>query len=175
MKVAVGSTNPVKIEAVKLAFNKVWPKKTWEVVGLEIPSGVSNQPKSDLESIKGATNRAKGAIQKAKADFGVGLEGGLSEINGIWFDTAWIMIINKKGHEGISSTINMETPQSFIEKVNRGMEIGEIDDEVFKLKNSKQGLGHFGLMTNGLLDRKDAYTDGVISALARFIHPDLYQ
>ncbi len=153
----------------------VGPNKKWEVIGLEIPSGASAQPKSDAESIKGATNRAVGAIKKTGADFGVGLEGGISKIQNIWFDTAWIVAINKKGVKGIGSTINMQTPSSFIKKVEKGMEIGEIDDMVFKRKNSKHEEGHFGLMTKSALTRELAYVDGVISALVRFINPQLFE
>lgn len=175
MKVAVGSTNPVKIEATKQAFEKVWPNKKWEVVGVEVPSGVSGQPKSDSESIKGATNRAIGAIKKTKADFGIGLEGGISEINNVWFDTAWIVVIDKAATTGIGSTINMQTPPSFIEKVKQGMEIGESDDLIFKVVNSKHGDGHFGLMSKNAVTRKEAYREGVISALVRFIRPELFE
>lgn len=50
MKVAVGSENPVKIQAVAEAFEKVWPKKKFEVIGTKVPSGVSDQPMSDEES-----------------------------------------------------------------------------------------------------------------------------
>lgn len=175
MKVAVGSTNPVKIEATKKAFKKVWPDKKWEVIGLEISSSVSDQPMSDKESIKGARNRAKGTIRKSAADFGVGLEGGLQQISDKWFDTGWIVIIDKNGVEGIGSTIRMHTPQKMIQMVKKGMEIGEADDILFKTKNSKQKKGHFGLMTNNAIDRVNAYKDGVISALARFIHPNIFQ
>lgn len=174
MKIAVGSTNPVKIKATRQAFLKVWPKKKWEVVGIEVESGVSSQPKSDLESIRGATNRARGALKQAKSDYGVGIEGGISKINGIWFDTAWIVVLDKKGRKGIGSTINMPTPPSFIKKVEKGMEVGHIDDEVFKKQNSKHQEGHFGLMTKNALTRKSAYIEGVISALVPFIHPGLF-
>ncbi|KKS04790.1 MAG: putative non-canonical purine NTP phosphatase [Candidatus Curtissbacteria bacterium GW2011_GWA2_41_24] len=85
MKIAVGSTNPVKIEAAKRAFGKVWPKKKLEIVGIEVPSGVSQQPMTDKEAVKGARNRAKVAIKSARADFGVGLEGGLQKF---WYG-AW--------------------------------------------------------------------------------------
>lgn len=126
MKVAVGSTNPVKIEAVKDAFKKVWSEKKWEVVGFAIPSGVSSQPKSDLESIKGATNRARGAFKKTKADYAVGLEGGLSKINNLWFDTAWIVILNKKEEQGIDikEYIKNIIPQLRLASSRLGKEMG---------------------------------------------------
>lgn len=174
MKIAVGSTNPAKIEAVKEAFQKVWPKKKWEVIGVDVKSVVSNQPMSDTESIKGAISRAKQALKKSKADFAVGIEAGIHQIGKYWFDCGWMVVIDKEGNEGIGSSIRMHTPPRMIKMVREGKEIGEINDIIFKVKNSKHGIGHFGLMTNGAVNRTSAYTDGIISALARFINPDLY-
>ena len=54
------------------------------------------------------------------------------------------------------------------------MELGHVDDVVFKVKNSKQGDGHFGLMSKNAVNRAEAYTEGVISALVRFIRPELF-
>lgn len=175
MKVAVGSTNPVKINATKQAFAKVWPNKKWEVVGIEVLSGVSNQPMSDIESIKGATNRAKGAIKAAKADFGVGLEGGIHKTNGKWFDTGWAVVVDKNGMEGIGTSIRMQSPPAMMKYVKKGMELGDVDDLLFGKKNTKHKQGHFGLMSKGVLLREEAYQHGVISALVRFLHPKLFE
>lgn len=174
MKVAIGSKNPVKIEATKRAFAKVWPTKKWQVVGIDIPSGVSSQPMSDAESIKGATNRAKGAIKAGKADFGVGIEGGLHQVGSNWFDTAWIVVISKNGKKGIGSTYRMLTPSRFMNLIDKGMEIGEATDTIFKTKNSKHKAGHFGLMTKDIITRSDAYKNGIICTLSRFIRPGIF-
>lgn len=174
MKIAVGSKNPIKIKAVEQAFKKVWPRKKWQVLGLDISSGVSSQPMSDAESIKGATNRAKGALEKSKADFGVGIEGGLHSIGTEWFDTAWIVVISKNGDKGIGSTYRLQTPKLIMKMIKKGLEIGEANDKIFNLKNSKQKAGHFGLMTNGIITRSDAYTYGIICALSRFIVPAVF-
>ena len=175
MKVAVGSTNPVKINATKQAFEKIWPNKKWAVIGLEVSSGVSNQPMSDLESIKGATNRAKAALKKVGADFGVGLEGGIQKTKGLWFDTGWVVVIDKNGILGIGTSIRMQSPPVMMKYVHKGMELGHIDDLIFGKKNTKHKQGHFGLMTRGVLVREEAYQHGVISALARFLHPKLFK
>ena len=79
MKVVVGSTNPVKINAAKQAFEKLWPDDFWEVVGHSAPSEVSDQPISDNESIIGARNRARYIMREYQPDYAVGLEGGLRE------------------------------------------------------------------------------------------------
>jgi len=174
MKVTVGSKNPVKISAVKQAFLTVFPDETWEVVGIDVKSGVSDQPMSDKESIKGATNRANRALRQAKSDFGVGLEGGLQKIGKYWFDCGWIVIVKKNGEIGIGSTIKMITPERLMKLIHEGTELGAANDIVFGKKNSKHAEGHFGLMTNNALTRTRGYTDGVIAALSRFLHPHLF-
>lgn len=174
MIVAIGSTNPVKIQAVKSAFKKVFTSKKFKFVPIEVNSGVSKQPTSDLESIRGARNRAEIAIKKAKADFGVGLEGGLQKIGKNWFDCGWIVVINKNGIEGIGCSIKMQTPDKMMKLIIKDQELGDVDDMFFKTKNSKQKQGHFGLMTKNKIVRAKAYEHAVISALVRFINPKIF-
>lgn len=174
MKIAVGSQNPVKINAVKSAFKLVWPKKKIEVFGVDVKSGVSNQPMSDAESIKGATLRAKRSIKVINTEFGVGLEGGLNKIGGKWFDCGWAVVIDKKGVTGIGSSARIQTPEKIMKLVRAGRELGTANDIVFGAKNSKQKEGHFGLMTKGIVTRTDAYKDSIVFALSRFIRPELF-
>lgn len=174
MHIKVGSTNPVKIEAVKIAFEKVWPGKTWKVTGVNVPSGVSMQPMSDAESIVGARNRANAVLQQDDADYGVGIEGGIEKIGEHWFDCGWIVIVDKQGLEGIGSSLRLMVPPSMIKSIQAGKELGEVIDEVFDRKNAKQAEGHFGLMTKGVVTRTSGYVDGIVAALARFIHPKLF-
>lgn len=174
MKVAVGSTNPVKINAVRTAFEKVWPRGKFKFVAFEVNSGVSKQPMSDLECIRGARNRAKITMKNSRADFAVGLEGGLQKIEKNWYDCGWIVVLDKSGEEGIGSSIKMHTPSKVLKHIKRGLELGEVDDLLFGTKNSKQKQGHFGLMTKNKIDRSKAYRDAVISALARFINPQIF-
>lgn len=172
--IAVGSTNPTKIGAVKIAFEKVFPNEKWDITGVAVSSGVSNQPMHDSESIQGATTRAKKALKELKADFGVGLEGGLHKIDDKWFETGWAVVINKDGKLGVGSSIRMETPKSFIDLIEQGHELGTATDIIFKRKNSKQQEGFFGIMTHGHIDRANGYADGIVAALARFLHKDLF-
>lgn len=174
MKVAVGSKNPVKIEATKQAFEKVFPEENWIVEGIEVASDVSSQPMSDSESIRGARNRAKKALKELHADYGVGLEGGVHEIDGHWFDSGWMVVVNKKGEEGIGSTIKMLVSDKIMKHIHAGKELGVANDIVFKTKNSKHGDGHFGLMTKNAITRTSGYRDGVIAALSRFVHQDIF-
>lgn len=175
MKVVIGSKNPVKITAVQEAFKKVWPDESFVFEGVEVQSGVSDQPMSDLESIAGATNRAERAMETAGADYGVGLEGGIQKIGDKWFDCGWIVILSKEGKKGIGSSLRMETPPQMMELINQGMELGYVVDRLFNATNTKQGAGHFGLMTNNAIDRKSGYRDAIIAALAAFINPQIFE
>lgn len=175
LKIGVGSHNPVKLKAVEMAFKKVWPNKEWIVMDSDVESGVADQPMSDEESIKGAKNRAKQAIEKTGADYGVGLEGGLQKIGDNYFDGGWIVVRDKQGDEGIGSTLRMPVSEKMIDMINQGMELGTVDDIIFNKSNCKQAEGHFGLMTNNAVTRTKGYVDGVISALSRFIHPEIFE
>lgn len=175
MRIAVGSKNPVKIDAVQLAFKAIWPGELFTVEGVGVTSGVSPQPMSDTESISGARNRAYQARDALGADFGVGLEGGLQEIGSRYFDCGWVIVVDSSGHEGLGSTIRILTPPCMLTLIRNGMELGEANDKIFGRENSKQAEGHFGLMTNNAITRTTGYRDGVISALSQFIHRDLFE
>lgn len=174
MNVAVGSKNPVKIEAVRQAFQTVWPKVNWNVTGIDVASGVSHQPMSSDEAIRGAKNRAHNALAHADADYGVGMEGCFQRIGNHGFSTGWMVVVDRQGNTGVSSSFHTLTPPQMVEMLESGMELGAVDDKVFGRTNSKQGEGFIGLMTNGAITRTTAYRDGVIAALSRFLHSELF-
>lgn len=98
MKVAVGSTNPAKVEAVREVFLGIYGDV--EVVPIEVDSGVPDQPVGLEETVKGAINRAKQAIEKTDADFGVGIEAGLyrvpETITG-YMDVQFCAVVDREG------------------------------------------------------------------------------
>jgi len=175
MIIAIGSENPVKIEAVKEAFQRVFPKKNLVFKFAKVPSGVSDQPMSDLEGIKGAKNRAKKALKMFKADFGIGLEGCIQKINKNWFDGPWCVIIDKNGREGIAAGAKIHVAPKLLKLIKKGYELGTANDILTGKRNTKQKEGHFGIMTKGILGREKVYKDAVIAALGRWIRKDFYE
>lgn len=174
MKVAVGSKNPTKVNAAKQAFTALWPDEKWDIQGIEINSGISDQPMSDEESIKGAYNRARRALKELNADYGVGLEGGLHKTGEHWLDSGWVVVVDKEGKEGLGSTVKMVVPPKIMELINNGKDLAEACDLVFNQSNTGQGDGHFGLMTKNQITRTSGLKDGVIAALSYFVHPNLH-
>ncbi|MGH3428702.1 MAG: DUF84 family protein [Pseudonocardiaceae bacterium] len=172
MLLAVGSRNPVKVEASRLGFATFWPDLDWAVTACASPSGVRDQPMSDDEARDGATSRAHHALRAAAADFGVGLEGGLHRHGTHWFNSGWAVVVSKSGLVGVATTIRMAVPARLMEHVERGCELGVACDLVFGAKNSKQDAGHYGLMTAGLIDRTSAFRDAVVAAIADLAHAE---
>lgn len=175
MLIAVGSLNPVKIAAASAGFSAIWPNTAWRAEGVDAPSGVSDQPMSNAESIRGARARATLARERLDAEYGAGIESGLARIEGIWYTTGWIVIVDRHGREGLSSSMIRPVPLSSLELVLQGVELGHANDQVFGRHNSKQGTGLIGLLTNDVLTREGVFRDAVISALARFLHPNHFE
>ncbi len=167
IKVAVGSLNPVKVNAVKSAFTEMLGE--CDVVGVSVPSGVSNMPMSFTEITQGARNRAQAALQAEGADYGVGLEGGLNETDLGTFLMGFVAIINKQGVWGYSGGEGLYMPEKIVKIVKEsGRELGEVMDDLRGLKNTKQHEGCIGYFTDNLIDREESFKIPTICALSRF-------
>lgn len=174
MKIAVGSENPVKLEAVENGFRKVFPKDNIEVIGVKVKSGVSEQPLSDAEMMKGAKNRAKAALKKVEnADYGVGLEGGLNEYNGEWYGRSWMSIIDREGAHGMGSSVSCYIPPKMMRLVHEGKDLKKVCEELFGIKDIGRKEGYYGLLTNNAITRASGYGDGIVMALSNFIRPKI--
>jgi inosine/xanthosine triphosphatase len=173
MIVAVGSLNPAKIEAARLAFDAVWPGPVDDLRGFDVSSGVAAQPMTDAEAIRGARNRAARAIALGQADYGVGIEGGLEQTEGSWFNSGWAVVVDRAGREGTGSTLRMQVPLALMDLVLAGQELGEACDLVFGRTNANRSEGFVGLMTGNAIHRTGALCDAVIAALTPFLHPAL--
>ncbi|MDX1461370.1 MAG: inosine/xanthosine triphosphatase, partial [Xanthomonadales bacterium] len=98
MKVIVTSKNPVKIRAVERAFSETLDPQVLDIVPVSVPSGVSDQPRSDTETRRGALNRVSaGQRVEPDADDWVGMEGGLERHDGEWLASAWMVISDRDG------------------------------------------------------------------------------
>lgn len=174
MKIVVGSTNKVKIGAVESVFRQYYPDCV--VVGVAIPSGVAEQPMSEQETIKGARSRAKGALlSDMNADYGVGLEGGVIEgAGGVMYSCAWACIASRDGKEGMGGGLYFELPKTVADGIRSGGELGPLMDQLTGEIDNKHKAGAIGVFTKGKLDRTEAYSHLVYSALVKFVSPEWY-
>ena len=171
MNVVVASKNPVKIRAANEAFCAVFPGKSIDIRGIEVESGVGDQPESDAKTREGARSRAlKARDAEPGADFWVGLEGGVEVFDGQLMAFAWMAIKGRAGDISEARSPTLPLPPAVKELVDAGMELGEANDRVFSTMNSKQGGGAYGLLTDGRYTRESIYAQTLIIALTPFIH-----
>jgi len=172
--VIVASKNPVKINATIEGFSKMFANQDFTFRGVEVASGVSDQPMSDKETLTGAKNRALNAQKTiVEADFWVGIEGGIEETDDGMMAFAWVVVITTD-QEGKSRTSTFHLPPKVTELIHKGTELGLANDQVFGKKNSKQKGGAVGSLTEGVLSRTAYYVQPVVLALVPFLKSELY-
>ena len=174
LKIVVTSKNPVKIEATKLGFEKMFPDIEYEVETLSVSSDVSDQPKSSKETYQGALNRVNNAAQVAEADYYIGIEGGIEDSERGMEVLAWIVIRSQDGKYGAGRTTSFYLPESVRKIIHEGKELGDACDLIFNESNMKQKEGTVGILTANNITRTKYYIDPVIMALIPFKNPDLY-
>ena len=176
MKILIGSKNPVKIEAVKNAFEKYY--KQVETVGFSVNPNVPDQPFND-ETFFGAENRTFelkkiNEQQNLNADYFVGIEGGISKSFNRWFAYGVVCIMNSEGKKGFGTSAHFELPEKVITEIRNGKELGLVMDEIQNEQNTKRKIGAIGYFTNGKMTRKDLYVPGIITALIPFLHKEIF-
>jgi inosine/xanthosine triphosphatase len=173
MIVAVGSTNPTKIQPVLDVFSHHFKKVI--VKGVSVKSGVSDQPMDIDEMYKGALNRAQNALKAVKgAAYGVGIEGGLHKHSFGWFEHSIVVIVNKKGQIGVGASGGLVLPEIIMSSIHKGKNLEEAMDAHFKTEKIGEGIGMFGIFTKGVVTRSEGVRHGVAFALGRFLHEDVY-
>jgi len=176
MEVLVGSENPVKIEAAREVFSKYFGRV--KVTGFEVPSKVSAQP-IDEEAFEGAKNRAmelKKLNEKKNlgADFFVGIEGGITKLYSKWFASGVGCVIDNQGRIGYGVSPYFELPESIVEQLFSGSELGKVMEKVSGKDNIRQGEGAIGFLSKAVMDRKTLYIHCLIAALVPFLNKELY-
>lgn len=176
MKVLVGSANPVKIGAVRDAFEPYFPGV--EVLGLPVEPGVPAQPVGE-ETFTGAENRARALValnagEGLGASFCVGLEGGISQMHGRWFAFGVLCIADAAGRLGFGLSPLFEMPPAMLADVLAGEELGHVVDRLSGDHNSKQKGGAIAFLTRGRVDRRTLYAQGLAMALAPFLNQEMY-
>jgi len=172
MRIAVGSTNPVKIEAVRSVVERVWPEA--EIIQRAVASGVPAMPMSDADCLAGARNRARAARLVEDATLGIGLEGGVNPEPAGLMLLGWVVAVDGRDREGVGGGARLPLPAPIAERVLAGAELGPVMDELLGQHNVKQKGGAVGALTAGLVLRKETFAVAVAYALAPFVSPRFY-
>jgi inosine/xanthosine triphosphatase len=186
--VAVGSTRRPKLNAVWEALTIFGPvldsDGQFEVVGVDVSSGVSHTPASREELMRGARFRAESLVSQARGRgepwrYFVGLEGGLDVIeeNGrrLVFLQSWAYVTDGTGPGafGQSGAVQMPEPLA-VEVIERGAELSVAIDDFAGGRGIRDAQGSWGVLTRNLITRQEAFRVAVVSAFAPFFNAELY-
>ena len=172
MRIAVGSNNPVKIQAVSTVVLQAWPAAT--IHHLAVPSGVSDMPMSDRECIHGALTRASAARTALDADLGLGLEGGVQPVDGKLFLVGWVAAVDHLGRENYACAARLCLPARLSAAIQSGRELGPLLDELTGRQHTNHAEGAIGILTRKLMTRQRSFQVGVTYALAPWLTPEWY-
>lgn len=172
-RVVVGSTNPVKIAAVRAVVLRVAPDALVE--GVAVASGVPDQPLGDAETQAGARTRAHAVLASTDAELAIGLEGGVVELpDGSMRTCAWAVAVDRQRREGMGGSLAMPLPNRVAARIRAGEELGHAMDAEAATTGTKHGRGAVGILTAGLVDRQRAYEPMVAYALAPWLAEAFY-
>src|ERR1700694_926961 len=201
--IAVGSKRGPKLSAVTEAlqsFSAALARDTqFEVVGVEVESGVSHTPSSREELMRGARQRAEALVERARQEgaagqYFVGLEGGLDVVReGIAADEmlrhsglqqsghrrvfleSWAYVSDgARGHYGRSGSI--ELPDALAHEVlENGVELAIAIDRFAGAVGIRDAQGAWGVLSINFITRQEAFRVAVIAAFAPFYNMKLYR
>jgi inosine/xanthosine triphosphatase len=201
--IAIGSKRGPKLNAVREALEvfsaMLSSGAEFEIVGVEVDSGVSHTPASREELMRGARQRAEALMRVAHESgaswqYFVGLEGGLDVVpesassNAMRptsgppqnshrrvFLESWAYVSNGvNGHYGRSGGI--ELPESLAHEVlENGVELAVAIDRFAGAVGIRDAQGAWGVLSGNFITRQEAFRVAVVAAFAPFYNAKMYR
>ncbi len=201
--IAVGSKRGPKLNAVTEALQSFSAALShdaqFEVVGVEVESGVSHTPSSRDELMRGARQRAEALVEMARQNgaawqYFVGLEGGLDVVHegasqdevlrhsGLQqnghrhvFLESWAYVSDGvRGHYGRSGSI--ELPEALAHEVlENGVELAIAIDRFAGAVGIRDAQGAWGVLSSNFITRQEAFRVAVLAAFAPFYNEKMYR
>ncbi|HTT32786.1 MAG TPA: inosine/xanthosine triphosphatase [Methylomirabilota bacterium] len=200
--IAVGTKRGPKLNALQEALATfspcLSPGSEFEVLGVEVGSGVSHTPTSREELMLGARQRAEALMALARErgeswQYFVGLEGGLDIVEATVsskgsacssafsqdssrrvFLESWAYVSDgERGHYGRSGGI--EIPEALAhEVVEKGVELAAAIDRFAGAVGIRDAQGAWGVLSCNFVTRQEAFRVALLAAFAPFYNAKMY-
>jgi inosine/xanthosine triphosphatase len=169
LRVVVGSTNPVKISAVKTVMERIL--RSCEISNLKVETSVGEQPFGDA-TLVGAKERAQAALKYG--DLGVGIEAGAFEREDGLYDIQYCAIADRAGWITMGHGSGFRYPPRVAELVKSSMTVGQAFEKIHSIGNIGKKEGAIGFLTKGMLTRELLTEQSVMAAMIPRMKVDLY-
>ncbi|HEX2065729.1 MAG TPA: inosine/xanthosine triphosphatase [Candidatus Thermoplasmatota archaeon] len=175
VRVAVGSANEVKVQAVREEFGRLLAVAA-EVRGFQVPSGVPEQP-GDGQTLEGARNRAKAALEAwPEADYAVGIEAGLVRLPGAPdpVEAQACVVLDRTGLETHGWGPAFHYPGFVTQRALRGEMVSYVLGPIANDPALGSTTGAIGYLTQGRMDRTALSRIAVLMAFVPRFRRSLY-
>lgn len=163
-KIAIGSTNPVKVQAVKNAIHN----EEIEILPYSALSGVRLQPLSDEETLQGAVNRAKNCLEKTDASLGIGLEAGIVIQEHLVYLCHWGALVNRNQNTYFTNGPLILLPVEYRQPLLDGKNLEDIMHQSTGIENLGAKEGAIGVFTQNRLNREQVLTQMVKALVGQY-------
>ncbi|MEK7602179.1 MAG: DUF84 family protein [Patescibacteria group bacterium] len=177
MKIGVGSKNQTKVNAVRTVLAGYPLFADAEVFPVAVQVEEFGHPKSILETVEGAIDRAKQAYEGN--DYGFGIEGGLIEIpktkTGYMEIGVCCIYDGAQTHIGLSPAF--EWPSKVLDGIlNKGLDGSQAVKAAGLTVEDKlgEGQGIIGVLTKGRTSRTEQNAIAIRMALIHLENPEHY-
>lgn len=168
--IVLGSKNPSKIKALENIIHTYDNFKDAIITGVDVDSGVCDQPMSDEETIQGAKNRAKLAFEKTNCNYSFGIESGFTLVpgtkDGYMEQTFCVVYDGNEFH--IGSSAGFECPRDIMKYILEDkMDLSQASNAAGYSTDPELGKkqGIVGVLTHGKKTRTQYTEDAVIMAM----------
>ncbi len=169
LKIAIGTTSVPKIKYLEEVLNELKIKS--KLFPVDIPSGVSEQPKTSRETKRGSINRASIAFKKVKeGDCGIGIEVGYHKNKNNQYEMfCWVTIFDKSGYKISSQSHKFLLPKYHQEILNKDIYLGDNLDGYIKEKNVN-GNKHIRNNIDTIIRHRKPFIENALrNSLVRYI------
>ncbi len=168
--VVAATKNPAKIKAILDGFELIFGQGSCQVEGVDVDSGVPEQPLGSEQTLAGARNRVANAkALRPTADFWVAIEAGIDEQSTF----SWVSIENPE-LRGESRSATLPLPAAIMKHIDAGEALGPAMSAWSGIEKIGRKEGAIGVFTAGALTRSSVYVQAVVLALSPF-HNEIYR
>lgn len=167
IKIAIGSKNPVKVQAVKNGLDD----ERIAVIPCSAFSNVRPQPLSDEETLQGAINRAKHCLELTDASFAIGLEAGIVFQDQVYL-CHWGALVDRDQNTYSTNGPLILLPQKFRESLLEGQILEDLMHRYIGIESLGEKSGAIGIFTQNRLNREQMLTQIVKVLMGQY---DYYQ
>ena len=174
LRVAVGSDNPVKVEAVRRAVTRLYEQA--DVRGFAVDSGVPLQP-FEAQTWEGARTRARAALAAwHEADYGVGVEAGLFDVaeTGGVMDVQACVVADRMGRLTYGQGPGFTYPHRVALELRAGRTVGEVLSDISGIPDIGRKVGAVGWLSRGHFTRTALTEPAVLMAFLPRMRPEIY-